>query len=412
MDEETLKNAAREYQTPLYVYDGDLIVSRYREFAKAVASIGSKSRVFYAVKANSSLAILDLLRREGSSVDCVSGGEIACALKVGFKPHDILFTSNSKTREEIASAVSAGVNITCGNTEELDVVSEVCAEAGESARVSFRVNPDVDAKTHPKIATGLRDTKFGVHFEGDIAFNAYKRASELEGIDVVGLHAHIGSQITDASSFVESCEKLFEFALRLKNELGMQLEFIDVGGGVGIAYKKDDKPLSPEEYAKALEPAVKAGVESLGYEPTLYFEPGRYIVGPAGVLLCSVNSVKETPSKKFVNVDAGFNTLTRPAMYDAYHRATVLGKKGESETYDIAGNVCESGDILARDRALPKVVRDDIIIFHDAGAYGMSMASEYNMRALPAEVLVKDGVTHLIRERGTQEDLYRKQKTI
>lgn len=406
MDEDTLKEIAVEYGTPVYVYDGDVILERYRDFAGALAGVYKKTRVFYAAKANTSLAILALLRSEGAGADCVSGGEVASALKAGFTPQDIIFTSNSKSSGELSNALNAGVIITVGNTDELRLLSGLAEEGVKTARVSFRVNPDVDPKTHPKIATGLRESKFGLHFEGDAAFNACRTASGLDGINVVGLHAHIGSQILDPSGFVEAAGKVFMFAKRLKDELSLELEFIDLGGGVGIKYGEEDTPLTPAELALALKPAIEDGVSSLGSEPHLYFEPGRYIVGPAGVLLATANSVKETPAKKFVNVDAGFNTLARPVMYGGYHRVSVLRKTGESQTYDIAGNVCESGDILAKDRRLPEVVRGDIIVFHDTGAYGFSMASEYNSRPLPAEVLVKAGRKHLIRERGTFEGLW------
>ena len=402
--------AAKRYGTPLYVYDGDLILSRFTEFSEAVRRVYDRSRIFYAMKANSSLAILSLLRREGAGVDCVSGGEVTTALKAGFKPADIVFTSNSKSREELSLALSAGVNITQDNLDELNALAAMAADAKATARVSFRVNPDVNPNTHPKIATGLRESKFGLHFLGDIAFNSYRMAASMSSVKVVGVHAHIGSQILEAAPFVEAAAKVFSFAARLKSELGLRLEFIDLGGGLGIPYRTEDRPLSAGDYAEALKPVIEAGVDSLGYRPQLYFEPGRYIVGPAGVMLATVNSVKETPVRRFVNVDAGFNTLARPAMYGSYHRASVLGKRGGAATYDIAGNVCESGDILVKDRTLPDgVSRGDILVFHDAGAYGFSMASEYNGRPLPAEVMVIGGRIHLIRERGSIEGLWSQQ---
>jgi len=409
MDDTILIKLADEYGTPLYVYDGDMIVDKYSSFHAAFADRLPKVKVCYALKANSNLAIVSLLAREGAGADCVSGGELATAARAGIPTDGILFTSNSKTDEELREALLAGGVITLGNVMELEVLAEIAQREGKTARVAFRVNPDVSPNTHPKIATGLRDTKFGVHFEDDIAYNAYKRAAELSGVDVVGLHCHIGSQITDFSAFVEAAEKMMDFAARLKGELGVELAFINLGGGLGISYTEEPVP-GPDEFAEAVCPSILTGLERLKYEPEMWFEPGRYIVCEAGVLLASVNSVKETPAKKFANVDAGFNTLARPAMYDAFHRIHLVGKKGEDETYDIAGNICESGDILAKERMLPKIERGDVLAIHDAGAYGYSMASTYNSRPLPAEVLVRRGKAELIRERGTLEDLFRGQK--
>lgn len=404
MEDKLLTELAGEYGTPLYVYDGDLIKDTFIEFRKAFEAKYSKVRVCYAVKANSSLAILRILAREGCGADIVSGGELCLVRKAGIRAKNIVYTSNSKTPSELELALDEGVTVTHGNVEELEVLAKLAGDKDKAARVAFRVNPDVSPKTHPKIATGLRNTKFGLHLEGDLAFKAYKKASEIEEVNVVGLHCHIGSQITDAQAFEEAVGKMMDFAARLENELDLTLEFIDVGGGLGISYEGKET-LTLIEFADTITTAFKNGLEKLSYEPTLVLEPGRYIVGPAGVLLTTVNSVKKTPYKNFVNVDAGFNTLARPAMYDAYHRVKVLGGSGPPETYDVAGNVCESGDILARDRKLPAVSRGDVVAILDAGAYGFSMASQYNSRPLPAEVLVRSGTSELIRIRKTIEDL-------
>ena len=405
MEDKLLLKLARRHGTPLYVYDGELIKDRYNRFSSAFKQL--KPRICYAYKANTSLAICSLLRKIGAGADCVSIGEVLTALKVGVNPKDIMYTSNSKTKEELSTALEAGVNITHDNTDELETLAEIAEAKGREARVSFRVNPDINPKTHPKIATGFRGSKFGLHFENDLAFKAYERALKLKKVNVAGVHCHIGSQIMETEPFVEAAKKMMEFAVRLKRELGLKLEFTDLGGGLGLPYKGGG--LEPETLAKAVTPEIREGFRSLGYEPAIVFEPGRYLVGESGVLLTTVNSVKETPYKKFVNVDCGFNTLMRPVMYDSYHQVRVLGKKGAGETYDIAGNVCESGDILARDRKLPKVMKGDTIAVMDAGAYGMSMASTYNSRPMPAEVLVRGGKTDLIRERWTQEDLYLRQ---
>jgi diaminopimelate decarboxylase len=403
MDSRFLARLAGEYGTPLYVYDGDLIQGRCRGFKKAFSGFPVKVKCFYAVKANSSLAILRLIQREGYGADVVSVGELDAALKAGFKPGDIIYTSNSKSRDDLKAAVDAGVNITVGNTTEIRVLKE----AG-GRRIAFRVNPDVSAGTHPKISTALRDSKFGLHFEDDIAFNAVREAVD-SGFNVAGIHCHIGSNIKEAEAFSDAAGKMLDFAVGLGEELDVQLEFIDFGGGLGIRYMDEDVT-TPVDFAGAFRGVLESGVKELGYKSEAWFEPGRYIVGESGVLLARVNSVKETPAKKFINVDAGFNDLIRPAMYDAYHEVHVAGKDGGDCVYDIAGNLCESGDILARDRSLPEVEVGDIIVIENAGAYGYSMASNYNSMPLPAEVLVRGKKIDLIRERQAIQELYVRQK--
>jgi diaminopimelate decarboxylase len=409
MDDKLLTRLAGEYATPLYVYDGDLIVERYQRFQSAFSKRLRNVKVCYAYKANSSLAICRMLRDLGAGADVVSSGELKTALKVGVPARNIIFTSNSKTDEDLATAVAAGVVINVDSGDELESLGVITASLKKTALVSFRVNPAINPKTHPKIATGLCDSKFGLHIERNIAFDAYKRARGMKNIAISGVHTHIGSQIENAGDFAIAAKRIFDFAVELKKKLGIALEFIDLGGGLGVPYR-GGKTLEPEALAKSLEPVIKEGNKCLGYEPALMLEPGRYVVAESGVLLVRVNSVKQTPYRKFVNVDAGFNTFIRPVMYDAYHQVRVVGKTGSQETYDIAGNVCESGDILARDRKLPKARKGDLIAILDAGAYGMSMASTYNSQMLPAEVLVRGGKIDLIRERWEQDDLYWKQK--
>jgi len=409
MDDKLLARLAKEYGTPLYVYDGDLIAERYQRFQRAFSKKFKNVKICYAYKANTSLAVCRILRELGAGADVVSAGELKTALKVGVSPQDIIYTSNSKSDTDLANAVDAGVVINVDSLDELEGLGGVAASLKKTARISFRINPSINPKTHPKIATGLRDSKFGLHIERGIAFNAYRKAKAMRNITIAGVQTHVGSQIEDAGSFVEAAQRIFDFAVLLKEKLDITLEFIDLGGGLGISYQ-GGKTMQPEELAKALEQVIKKGFKKLGYELALMFEPGRYLVAESGVLLTRVNSVKKTPYKNFVNVDSGFNTFMRPAMYEAYHRARVVGKTGLQETYDIAGNVCESGDILARDRKLPKVVKGDLIAFLDAGAYGMSMASTYNSQILPAEVLVRGKKVDVIRERWEQDDLYWKQK--
>lgn len=409
MEDKLLVELADKYGTPLYVYDGSVIADRYRKFHKAFSKRFRKFRVYYAYKANTSLTICSLLHEEGAGADVVSAGELKTALKIGVKPGDVIYTSNSKTEEDLSIAVDLNVVINVDSVDELESLGRTASRKNKTAKVSFRVNPSINPKTHPKIATGLRESKFGLHIERNIALEAYKKAQKMRNIKIVGVQTHIGSQIQDAGDFVDAVERIVEFILELKKKLNIKLDFMDLGGGLGIPYE-GGRTLEPETLAKAIEPVAKQGFNKLGYEPTVIFEPGRYLVGEAGILLTRVNSVKKTPYKNFVNVDSGFNTLIRPAMYNAYHTVRVVGKGGSKEVYDIAGNVCESGDILARDRKLPKVRKGDLIAIMDSGAYGMSMSSTYNSQPLPAEVLVRGRKIDLIRERGKQEDFYRKQK--
>lgn len=409
MDDRLLSKLAGEYGTPLYVYDGEVVKKRYLNFKQAFSRVFGKVKVYYAYKANTSLALCSLLKDMGAGADVVSVGELKTALKVGINPEDVIYTSNSKSAKDLQTAVEAGVTVNVDSLDELETLKEVTAKTGKTARVSSRVNPSVNPKTHPKIATGLRESKFGLHIEGGIAMEAFKKASKMRNVKIVGLHTHIGSQIQEALPFTEAAGRILDFASELKEKLNLRLEFIDLGGGLGIPYH-GEKTLQPEQLAKAIEPAVKNGFKKIGYQPTLILEPGRYLVAESGILLTTVNSVKKTPYRNFINVDSGLNTLIRPALYDAYHQVRVLGRKGTSMECDIAGNVCESGDILARDRRLPQVKKGDVIAILDAGAYCMSMASNYNSQPLPAEVLVRGKRIDLIRERWEQDDLYWRQK--
>jgi len=403
MDDSALTRLAAQYGTPLYVYDGDLITARCRQFAGAFRGYPAKVKCCYALKANTNLAILRLIQREGFGADIVSAGELDAALKAGFKPQDIIYTSNGKSEADLKAAVAAGIHVTADNVADIDLLKRV---GGQS--IAFRVNPDVNANTHPKISTALRGIKFGLHFEDDIAYDAVKKAKDM-GLKVSGIHCHIGSNIKEASAFAEAGRKMLDFAVRLKTGLGIQLEFIDFGGGLGVRYH-DEKVITPAEFAQAYLPVIEDGIRRLGYTPQVWFEPGRFIVAESGVLLARVLSVKDTPEKRFINVDAGFNDLIRPAMYDAYHNVRLAGKSGEGRLYDVAGYLCESGDILARDRKLPQAAEGDVVVIENAGAYGFSMASNYNSQPLPAEVLVRGGKADLIRERQAVQELYIRQK--
>ncbi len=401
---EKLKEIAERFATPVYVYDEGQIRQRFRHFKSAFDKHGG-AKVCYAYKANSNLAICEILRQEGAGADVLSEGELKTALEVGVKPEDMILTSTGKTDDEIRLAVENNVVINVDSPYELDVINELAGGLKRRAKISVRINPSVDPKTHPKIATGIKASKFGIHVEGGLALRAYKKAKSLENLEIVGLHVHIGSQILETSPFVEAAKKAVEFAKELQKE-GIKLRFIDMGGGMGIPYK-GEACIGPEEYADAICPEIK----KLGYGVELWLEPGRYIVGPAGVLVTRVLGVKETPYKNFINVDCGFTTLVRPAMYDAYHEVEVMDKQYPKKTYDVAGNLCESGDILARDRKLPAAERGDLLAIKDAGAYGFAMASNYNSRLRPPEILVREnGKVEVIRERETMEDLYGGQK--
>ncbi len=400
---------ARDFGTPLYVYDRKTIEERLETLRAAFSARFPKLKIFYAVKANASAAIIRILNAAGAGAEVVSLGEILLARRAGVPPAEILFTSSSKGPDEIAWAVENGILLNVDSLDELEQISAAAGDAGKTASISFRVNPGVDPQTLHQINTGIPESKFGLHLAGGLALEAYRRAAALPDLVVRGLHAHVGSQIVLPDGHVETLRRLLDFAKELKETLGIRLEFVDVGGGIGIPYEDGQRVMTAGELSASLKPVWDAGVAELGYEPALWVEPGRFLVGPAGYLVARVNSVKRTPLKTFVNVDAGFNTLLRPSMYGAYHRIRAVGRTGDLETVDVAGDVCETGDILGGERALPRLSAGDLVVFLDAGAYGFVMTSEYNARPLPAEVLVDGDTATLIRRRGTYDDLFRSQ---
>jgi len=404
-----LQRLAEEFGTPLYVYDRCEIEARAGALAAAFSARFPRLRIHYAVKANTNVTLIRLLHTRGIGAEVVSEGEVFLARKAGVPTAEILFTSSSKGPVEIARAVADGILLNVDSVDELSQISSEAVRQKTTARISFRVNPGVDPDTFHKVNTGISESKFGVHLEGGIALEAYRRAVSLPNLRVVGLHAHVGSQIVDPAGHVETLRRLLAFALELKRSLGIALEFIDAGGGIGIPYEDGQVVMSPVDLASALTPVWAEGIRALGYEPELWIEPGRWFVGPAGYLLTRVNTVKRTPVRVFLNVDAGFNTLLRPSMYGAHHRVRVVGRSEDDETVDVAGDVCETGDLLAEGRRLPRAAAGDLLVFLDAGAYGFSMTSEYNARPLPAEVLVDGNDAILIRRRGTFDDLLRSQ---
>ncbi len=393
-----LVELAEKYSTPLYVYDEDRIRQRYREFKEAFEKTYGDVEVSYAYKANTNLAILHILRQEGAGADILSEGELYLALLVGVEPEKIIFTGNNKTDRELEKALKAGITINLDSLHELDRLIRITEREELRARVSFRVNPEVSPETHPHLSTGLKESKFGIH--EDVIIEGYRKAQEAEMLDVKGIHMHIGSQITKTSPYEAATARLFDIMGRIKEELGINLEFADLGGGVGIKYKQDQDLITPGDLAEAIVPIIDEKIKEYSLKkPRLIFEPGRYIVGDAGVMLTRVSTVKRTPYKKFIGCDSGFHVLLRPAMYSAHHEVVVANKASQEpeEIVDIAGNVCESGDILAKERKLPAIEEGDVLAFLDAGAYGFIMASQYNSRPRPAELLVSQGKAELIR---------------
>jgi diaminopimelate decarboxylase len=344
--------------------------------------------------------VLATLARAGAGADIVSGGELFRALRAGFPPSRIIFSGVGKTREEIRQALAHDVLMfNVESSAELRVIDEVAAERGRRARVALRINPDIDPKTHPYISTGLKRSKFGISTER--AVDEYKLASSLQHIEVVGVHAHIGSQLTDVAPFVDALKKILTVVERLKAH-GANFRYVNIGGGLGITYSDEVPPL-PHEFATALSPLVR------DLKCVLIMEPGRVIVGNAGVLLTRVLYHKEGEAKRFVIVDAAMNDLIRPSLYGAYHEIRPVRENHTAgqTTVDVVGPVCESGDFLAKDRPMPEVKPGELLSVMSAGAYGFTMASNYNSRPRVAEVLVKEAEIHVIRTREEFADLVR-----
>ena len=387
---------AAAHRTPLYVYSAATIVTRYRAVDEAFAS--HPHAMHYALKANSTLAIARLLRGLGSDVDANSGGEIDVALRAGFIPPQIVFTGVGKTLEELEQAVDLGVKtINAESDGELERIDSIARARQTRTRVALRVNPDIDARSHPHISTGLKTNKFGIPMD-DVREIARKAAGR-PGLELVGLHSHVGSQITDLSPLRRAAEALVTLSRELRDD-GVTIEHLDLGGGLGISYDGSAAP-TVQDYARALLPAVKDSGLSI------ILEPGRSIVGPAGALLTSVVDVKEQPGGKlFVILDAGMTELIRPMLYNAFHRIEpVVARGGPEVICDRVGPLCETSDTLGRDRRLARPVVGDLFAVLDAGAYGAVMASNYNRRTMPAEVMVENGRPALIRRRQTIEDL-------
>lgn len=394
-----LTEIASEFGTPCYVYSSAAIRTTYQAFDHA---FGQRDHLIcYAVKANSNLAILNLLACLGSGFDIVSGGELQRILKAGGNPQKTVFSGVGKTLEEIRAALAA--NILCFNVEsemELMVLNEIAGQMGKIAPISLRVNPDVDANTHPYISTGMKENKFGI--PAAEAERIYSLAHQLPHIQVSGLDCHIGSQLTEIAPFIEAADKMLDLLSRLQT-IGVTIKHLDLGGGLGIRYDRESPP-SIEAYIKALCTAAK------NHPQQLLIEPGRSMVGNAGLLLTRVHYLKHTSHRNFAIVDAAMNDMLRPALYQAYHSILPVAKRtGEMQTYQIVGPVCETGDFLGHDRNLA-LTKNDLLAVMSAGAYGMSMSSNYNTRPRAAEVMVDGRTVHLIRARETMEDLYALEK--
>ena len=400
-EEVSFSQIAAEFDTPCYVYSRQALESAYKRFEQGF--MGTDHLVCFAVKANPSLAILNLFARLGAGFDIVSGGELARVLAAGGDPAKIVFSGVGKTKAEMQAALEAG--IFCFNVEsaaELERLNEVAGSLQKIAPVSLRVNPNVDAKTHPYISTGLKNNKFGVAYED--AFSLYQRAADLPNIAVHGVDCHIGSQLTELSPFLDAFDRVLALVDQLE-QAGIHIQHIDAGGGIGICYS-DETPPDFSAYAAAM-------LQKLGKRKVkLVFEPGRALVGNAGALLTRVEYLKHTEAKNFAIVDAAMNDLMRPALYDAYHEIVAVQPAAiEPQIYEIVGPVCESGDFLGHDRSLA-IQQGDLLAILSAGAYGMSMSSNYNTRPRAAEVMVDGSHCHLIRERESVAQLFALEKLL
>lgn len=388
----SLRALAEELGTPLYVYSASYIRDRLRAYRQAFPD----ALICYAVKANFNPHIIALAKEEGAGADIVSGGELYASLRAGVEPSKIVYAGVGKTVRELEYAISS--DILMFNVEshmELDVLNDIAGRLGKKARIAIRVNPDVDPKTHPYISTGMKKSKFGVDIKS--AKKEYEYAGKLKNLEVVGIHCHIGSQILDTSPYIEASQKVVELYHDLLKS-GFDIKYLDLGGGLGIKYKPEQSNPEPTDLAQAILPNLK------DVKAKLILEPGRSIVGNAGILLTQVQFIKDKGHKHFVIVDAGMNDLVRPAMYEAYHHIVPVAiKERPYIKTDVVGPICETGDFLALDRELPAVERGEYLAVLSAGAYGFAMSSHYNLRPRACEVLVEKGSYKVIREREDYE---------
>ncbi|MHA3079029.1 diaminopimelate decarboxylase [Acinetobacter sp. ANC 5502] len=398
----SLEQLAQQFSTPLYVYSKASFEKHYLDMDQAFSFIDHQ--ICFAVKSNSNLAVLNVLAKLGAGFDIVTGGELARVLAAGGDPSKVVFSGLGKSEADIEKALNVG--IACFNVEshaELDRIEKVAACLGKKAPISLRVNPDVDAKTHPYISTGLKENKFGI--PSDSVFETYQYAHSLEHLDVVGIDCHIGSQLTETQPFVDALDRVMLMIEQLKT-LGIQLKHVDIGGGLGVTYK-DEVPPSVVEYANALRPAL----EKLGLK--VYMEPGRSISANAGVLLTKVDLLKPTNHRNFAIVDAAMNDLIRPSLYEAWMDIQPVTPRQDTEAkaWDVVGAICETGDFLGKDRELALQENDTLAVL-GAGAYGFVMSSNYNSRGRAAEVMVDGDRAYVIRERESIESLWEKERLL
>ncbi len=388
------KELANKYQTPLYVYDFDHMTQQYESLKSAFK--GRKAILAYAVKANSNLSVVRHFAKLGAGADCVSIGEVRRAFLAGIPKYKIIFSGVGKGDDEIREAIERDIlYINLESDGELDRVEMIAKEMGATVRISVRVNPNIDPKTHPYISTGLHANKFGVDI--NTAKRMYIRAKNSENLDPVGIHSHIGSQLTELDPIREASEIVADMVRSLQ-ALDINLSFFDIGGGLGIKYN-DETTIEPYDYAQAILGTLR------GLDITVVGEPGRFLAANAGYFLTKVMYEKKNDDKRCVIVDGAMNDLLRPSLYNAYHFVEAVDKEGEKSKADVVGPVCESGDFLAKDYELPALEHDDLLVVHSAGAYGFGMGSNYNTRGRSAEVAVEDGVDRLIRRRENFEDL-------
>lgn len=388
------KKLAQKYQTPYYVYDFDHITKQYEELKNSFRA--RKSLIAYAVKANSNLSLIKHLSNLGAGADCVSIGEVRRAIKVGIPSYKIIFSGVGKSDEEIREALNLDIlMINVESAAELNRVEAIAKDLNKIARISIRVNPNIDPKTHPYISTGLHENKFGVDI--DTAKRMYIQCKNSEFLEPTGIHCHIGSQLTQLQPIKDAVNIVANLVRNLK-AIKIDLSFMDVGGGLGIIYK-DEKLIDTYEYAQAILDAM------FGLDLTVICEPGRFIVGNSGVFVTKVLYEKVNGNKRFVVVDGAMNDLIRPSLYNAYHRIEVLNNNKEFSDCNIVGPVCESGDFFAKNIELPQTQHNDLVAIYSAGAYGFTMASNYNTRGRVAEIAMENGEDRLIRRRETFEDL-------
>lgn len=387
---------AAKYKTPFYIYNFDEIKENYNNLKSSFKA--RKSLVCYAVKANSNLSLLKTLAKEGSGADCVSIGEVKRAIKAGISNYKIIFSGVGKSDDEITEALNLDIlMINVESFAELERIEFIATNLDKCARISIRVNPNIDPKTHPYISTGLHENKFGVDI--DTAKRMYIKAKNSKFLDPVGIHSHIGSQMTDLEPIKEAVNIVADLARNLK-AIDIDIKFFDVGGGIGICYK-DEITINPQDYAQTILDAMK------GLDATVVCEPGRYIVGNAGTFITKVLYEKNNGGKRFVIVDGAMNDLIRPSLYNAYHKIEVLGKSSveNDEICNVVGPVCESGDFFAKNIVLPKTEHNDLICINSAGAYGFTMSSNYNTRSKVAELAIENGQIRQIRKRDSFEDM-------